>query len=246
MLRSLENLLGYQIAATDGLMGTVADFLFLDDTWKIRYLGVDAGSWLHLRHVLLSTSVVREVVDSSRQVRVNLTKEAVYTSPDIESDKPVTRQKETLLASHYGWKPYWTPDPFLGVDLPTERLDIAEELPGSNPHLRSFREVTNYTMEGAEPFGFITDAIVQEEPDWQVVGLVASPTRGRKKDSVLAAPQRVHEIDWTHRIMRITDDPPPLAFDPKAPVNARRIVRYYDYLGRLHHSTPLPESEERK
>jgi hypothetical protein len=247
MLRSLENVLGYQIAATDGAMGTVADFLLVDDAWAVRYLVVDTGGWLNQRRVLLSTGVVQDIADSKSEVHVGLTRELVYSSPDVDSDKSVTRQKEMLLAKHYGWKPYWITDPFLGVNVPSDRMEIQAELENSNPHLRSLREITSYTVEGNGPTGFLTD-VIANDLDWSVTGLAVSQYRTRPGNLRLAPPQHVSDIDWTNRVMRIPREPgePPWpSFDPAVPVNPRRVVRYFDYLGRLHHVTMLPETAER-
>ena len=46
MLRSVSELTGYSILATDGQIGKVAEFYFDDITWTIRYLVVDTGNWL--------------------------------------------------------------------------------------------------------------------------------------------------------------------------------------------------------
>ena len=45
MLRSLKDLRGYAIRASDGVIGKVDDFYFDDETWAIRYLVVDTGTW---------------------------------------------------------------------------------------------------------------------------------------------------------------------------------------------------------
>ena len=54
MLRSMSDLQGYAIAATDGDIGHVTDFYFDDEAWVIRFLVVDTGSWLSSRKVLIS------------------------------------------------------------------------------------------------------------------------------------------------------------------------------------------------
>ena len=47
MLQAVSALKDYAIRAEDGLLGTVSDFLFDDRTWKVRWLVVDAGTWLN-------------------------------------------------------------------------------------------------------------------------------------------------------------------------------------------------------
>ena len=54
MLRSIKDLEHYAIGATDGDIGRVKDFYFDDDSWVVRYLVVDTGSWLAGRSVLIS------------------------------------------------------------------------------------------------------------------------------------------------------------------------------------------------
>ena len=58
MLRNASAIKGYAIAATDGRLGTVSDFLFDDASWLVRWLVVDTGKWLSGRKVLLPTSVL--------------------------------------------------------------------------------------------------------------------------------------------------------------------------------------------
>ncbi|MEJ0097692.1 MAG: PRC-barrel domain-containing protein [Bauldia sp.] len=46
MLWNASTIHGYAIAASDGSIGTVSDFLFDDSSWRIRWLVVDTGNWL--------------------------------------------------------------------------------------------------------------------------------------------------------------------------------------------------------
>jgi hypothetical protein len=45
-LRSLEEVRGYDIQATDGTIGRVDDLIADDQTWKIGYMVVHTGGWL--------------------------------------------------------------------------------------------------------------------------------------------------------------------------------------------------------
>ena len=54
MLRNVNDLRGYAIRATDGVIGEVDDLYFDDEDWAIRYLVVDTGTWLRDRKVLIS------------------------------------------------------------------------------------------------------------------------------------------------------------------------------------------------
>ncbi len=46
MLFAVSGLEGAQVEASDGEVGVVKDFLFDDQTWKIRWMAVEAGPWL--------------------------------------------------------------------------------------------------------------------------------------------------------------------------------------------------------
>ena len=51
MLQNASAINGYAIAASDGRLGTVSDFLFDDGIWLVRWLVVDTGKWLPGRKV---------------------------------------------------------------------------------------------------------------------------------------------------------------------------------------------------
>ena len=59
MLRNINDLLGFRIAAKDGDIGTVKDFYFDDETWTIRYLIVKTGPWFS-REVLIAPEAVTD------------------------------------------------------------------------------------------------------------------------------------------------------------------------------------------
>ena len=45
MIRSVNELQGYTVLATNGQNGIVDEFYFDDKAWVIRYLDVDSGDW---------------------------------------------------------------------------------------------------------------------------------------------------------------------------------------------------------
>ena len=53
MLRSINEIIGYTLMATDGEIGKCDDFLFEDRPWIIRYAVAKTGNWLFDRKVLL-------------------------------------------------------------------------------------------------------------------------------------------------------------------------------------------------
>lgn len=245
MIRSLENLIGYRTVAINGDIGTVEDFYFDDRSWKLRYVVASAGGWLNRRHVLLSMDVAGEITDSKRLFKINLTKESICASPGIESDIPVTRQKEILLAEHFGWRPYWTPDPLFGVDRPNERMEMDGVLPGADPHLRSLREVTTYTVCGSGLDTFVLDMIA-DDVSGEVNWLAVASSRSLAAQAYLIPAGQVDRIDWTGRLVVLKEGASAsmTPFDPAEGVNARTVTRYYDYLG--HRDQSISGGEERR
>ena len=92
---------GYAIAASDGRLGTVSDFLFDDASWLVRWLVVDTGNWLSDRKVLLPPSVLGHLDSARREFSVGLTMQQVKNSPDIDSERPVSRQVESNIYDYY-------------------------------------------------------------------------------------------------------------------------------------------------
>ena len=106
MKRSIKSLIGYHIRETNGELGKVDEFYFDDKLWTIRYLIVKTGNWLSEQKVLISPSALLQPDWQKEEFPVNLTKEQIKNSPDIDTDKPVSRQQEEKLYAHYNWRGY--------------------------------------------------------------------------------------------------------------------------------------------
>jgi len=87
MLWNASVINGYAIAASDGRLGSVRDFLFDDASWLVRWLVVDTGNWLSGRKVLLPPSVLGHLDSARREFSVGLTKQQVKDSPDIDTER---------------------------------------------------------------------------------------------------------------------------------------------------------------
>ncbi len=107
MLQVISPLKGFAIEASDGAIGTVADFLFDDASWKVRWLVIDCGTWLIGRKVLIHPSAILREDLEEQQFDVALTRAQVEGSPELSEDQPVSQQMESQLYSYYGWDPLW-------------------------------------------------------------------------------------------------------------------------------------------
>ena len=74
MLRGLNDLEGYAIRATDGLIGHVKDYYFDDEAWVVRYLVVEAGSRLSSRKVLISPVAIGRPNWTDKVLPVSITR----------------------------------------------------------------------------------------------------------------------------------------------------------------------------
>jgi len=250
MLRSIKELLNYTIRAKDGDFGRVSDFYFDDDMWTVRYLVVDTGTWLPGRQLLISRLVLRQPDWEAHVFPVDLTKEQVESSPDIDLAKPVSRQHEVALSAHYRWPLHWSvpggvyylpASPTLiaeAVGSGEEETDEVSTTEGNqdDPHLRSINEVSGYHIEAQDgEIGHVEDFIVDDEV-WTIRYMVVDTRNLWPGKKVLVAPPWIEEINWNLGQVQvdlprenIKNSP---EFDPSAPINRAFELRLYDYYGR--------------
>ena len=179
MLKSAKDCERFRIQTSDGDIGHVEDFLFDDEKRAVRYLVVNTGMRLLGRKVLLSPLAVTEVNWAAGEISVNLTKEQVQNSPDIDLEMPVSREHEMQLLRYYNWPEYWSGTtswrederPTLQpIETESEKLsDVQRPAPflltpeGSemNPHLRSIKELRGYRIDARRKiFGHVEDAVL--------------------------------------------------------------------------------------
>jgi len=106
-LRSTIEVAGYFIAAQDGELGHVEDFLFDDATWDLRYIVVDTRNWLPGKKVLVTPQWIEKITWAERQVHVDLEREKMRHSPPFDSQLPLSREYEERLHDYYGRRKYW-------------------------------------------------------------------------------------------------------------------------------------------
>ena len=106
-LRSTHDVSGHHIQAADGEIGHVEDFIIDDETWAIRYLLIDTGSWWPGKKVLISPHWIERISWSESKVFVNLSCEAIRQSPEYTEESLLTREYETGLHRHYNRQGYW-------------------------------------------------------------------------------------------------------------------------------------------
>lgn len=261
MLNAATELNGFHLQARDGEVGKVAGLLFDDLHWTVRYLIVDTGNWLKDRKVLISPQSLGTPDADAKSVPVDLTIEQVEGAPPLSTEKPVSRQHEAELVTHYGWTPYWpydTPptspelmearsnDPARRAEYEMEPEPKAESEStdrdrnrphAPDPHLRDSRVVIGYQIQASDgEIGHVDDLLV-DITTWVIRYLVVDTRNWLPGRKVLIAPGWVRQIDWEESAVQ-TDhsrqeikDSP--EFDPSQPVSRK-------YEERLHHYYERP------
>lgn len=108
MLRSLNEIIHYQLKGIVDEIGHCKDFLFDDQNWVVRYMIVDNHKWLPGgREVLISPISLGEPDWKNKQFPLLLSREGIEKSPLLEEHKPVSQQYETAFFNYYGYGYYW-------------------------------------------------------------------------------------------------------------------------------------------
>ncbi|MEO8569485.1 MAG: PRC-barrel domain-containing protein [Ginsengibacter sp.] len=248
MQRSINGLVGFTIGATDGEIGKVEEFYFDDTTWTVRYMIVKTGGWLTGREVLISPEAILKPDWENKVMPVNLTREQVQNSPDIDTDKPISRQEEEKLFAYYPWQSYYDAGLYgegIGMmgtfpltPLVTENIleegEVKKE-PEIKTHLRSTHEMKGYTIHATDgEIGKISDFILNEQT-WQITFIVVKTGNLFSEKKVLVSPSWIREVKWNMQeaIINVSVDAVKNSpeYDPSKPVEIDYTQGLHDHYG---------------
>lgn len=258
MLRNLHDLNDYTIRAADGDIGHVKDFYIDDQAWVIRYFVVETGSWLSSRKVLVSPIAVGELDWQEKSLPVSVTRKQVENSPDIDTDKPVSRQHENQYIAYYSYFPYWAGPGLWGagthpnlmmpqfVSTPSviqpqpDHADVDDSttlLDNYDTHLRSCNVVMDYYVHASDgEIGHVQAMLVDDET-WAIRYLVVNTSNWWLGHQVLIAPDWIHAVSWSDETVSLTitrqqvKDAPP--YDPSIPVDRTHEISVYKHYGNM-------------
>lgn len=249
MLQSVNDLRGLTIRATNGDLGSVYTFYVDDVDWVVRYLVVDTGHWLPGKRVLIAPDCLGAADPSQGVLSVSLTREQVKDSPDIDTDKPVSRQQETTLRRYYNWPAYWTMrDPFVAQALmarpggaaaiPAAEAEVIDVESG-DPYLRSMREVIGYYIEASDgSIGHVEDFIVDTDT-WHVRYMVVDTHNwlpGGKK--VLISPNWIGSVVWEQSTVHVALSQAEIKTSPEWHGTSAMLSRDYETELYSHYGRP--------
>jgi sporulation protein YlmC with PRC-barrel domain len=208
MLRSVKQLFGNKLGASDGEIGHVKDFYFNDQNWAVRYVIAETGSWLLGRQVLISPHAFGSLRQAGNVLRVNLTRKQIEDSPAIESHKPVSRQYEEEYYRYYGWPYYWQGDALWGMSgfpilesaakpLPSEQaVAVVPQREGADVHLRSTQAVKGYHLQASDGIiGHVCD-FMMDDKSWAILQLVIKTGHRFTGKEVQIPTSKVERISW--------------------------------------------------
>jgi hypothetical protein len=231
MLFAVSGLLGCAVHASDGEVGAVKDFLFDDETWKIRWMAVGAGDWLPGRRVFIHPSAIAPLTLPPKPslpmmsqgepltLTVNLTKAQIEAGPHAQEHDSVTKDMEALLYDHYGWDPYWGASYFGAGLLPNAESEIVADAArraaeAENPpvdgadHLHSAAEFKGYTVHAEDGDIGHVENFLADDANWDIRYLVIATRNWWPGKIVQLSPYAVKDIDWfaEHVNMNVTRD----------------------------------------
>ncbi len=260
MLRSIKDLEGYAVGATDGPIGHVKDFYFDDQAWVVRYLVVDAGAWLSSRKVLISPVAIGRPDWAAKLLPVSITKEQVRGSPDIDTERPVSRQHEIQYAGYYGYPYYWggagywgggmypnlmmpgyggfgSPNGIRSEEQQAYARAESARNESADPHLRSCRAVMKYNVHASDgDLGHVEGLLVDDET-WAIRYLIVNTSNWWVGHQVLVAAQWIDQVNWSDSKVSVNmtrqaiKDAP--AYEPAAPLDRARETSLHEHHGRI-------------
>jgi PRC-barrel domain len=247
VLRSMTDLKGFTIGATDGDIGQVEAFYFDDASFTVRHLVVDTGGWLGGRKVLISPRALRDVDWDGRRINAALTKAQVEKSPNIDTDQPVSRQHEIEYYRYYGYPSYWSgpylwggyPFPVMSSDQATleneRRWEWGTEESGDR-HLRSSAAVIGYYIAATDgELGHVENFLV-DDATWSIRYMVVDTSNWWFGKKVLVSSEWITRVVWNESLLhvdmtreQIKNSP---EYDPSAHVQRDYEMKLHDHYGR--------------
>jgi hypothetical protein len=210
MLRSMKDLEGFSLGATDGVIGRVRDFYFDDEAWVIRYLIVETGDKREDRRVLISPIGIGPPDWTQRIFPVSITRDQVRGSPDIDTDKPVSRQQEMGYLGYYGYGNYWGGSGLWGAGFYPDilqgglaRQTASKEHAHDDHHLRSGNDVMRYYVHASDgDIGHVQGFLV-DDGSWAIRYLIVNTSNWWLGHEVLVAPEWISAVSWAESTVAV-------------------------------------------
>lgn len=95
-MRSMRDILGEEVVCDDGPVGTLADFLFDDNLWQIRFAVVDAKRQ-YGKGFLVTTNWVKHSVGNPGDVVLEFSSKELLRQPVFRPEKQINQTYEDIM-----------------------------------------------------------------------------------------------------------------------------------------------------
>lgn len=211
MFRLTDDIQNWVLEATDGEIGSVKDFLFDDESWKVRYMVADTGNWLPGRKVLISPQSLGQPRPSDWRVPIRASKEQIENSPPLEVSEPVNRNYEQRWHDYYAMPYYWTGGAGgealrpagLQSDLAQQRGYYGTQRNPVARNLKSAGEVSGFYVHATDgEIGHIEGFVLDDE-DWSIRYVVVDTRNWLPGKKVLVSSRWFRDVNWPDQTISV-------------------------------------------
>lgn len=213
MNRSVKHLHTYTLVARDGELGSIREMYFDDKNWTIRYLISDLERFPEKDKAAISPVSVEDIDWKNGTIRVDLPKNVVADSPEVDVEKPFNRSKERQLNSYYHFPTYWSGiglwgnhvyPGLLAEESPTEEEERSGGDQENRVYVHRAKEACGYTIEATDgEIGHVEDLVI-EEKTWEIQFLVIDTRNWLPGKKVIVDTHWLDEVNWQDGTVKVS------------------------------------------
>jgi len=201
MNRSVKHLHTYTLVGRDGELGPVEEMYFDDEKWTIRYIITDLEEVPEKDRAAVSPVSVDDVDWKNRMIMVDLSRDDVAGSPEVDVEEPIGRHKERQLNSYYRIPIYWSGVGLWGNHvypglLAGESLEDEEDRGDGETHVHGTKEAFGYKIEATDGQIGRVDDLVVEEKTWEIQFLVIGTGNWLPGKKVIVDTHWIDQVNW--------------------------------------------------
>jgi hypothetical protein len=101
-LRSFNEILGYEIHASDGRFGELSDIIVDDEDWHIIYFIADEELNDHTRPLMIPIGWIKEISYKDQKISLDISKKSLAKAPEFNPAAPINTKYEKKVYDYYG------------------------------------------------------------------------------------------------------------------------------------------------
>ena len=233
MLFAVSGLMGCPVEASDGEVGAVKDFLFDDQTWKIRWMAVEAGDWLPgRRRVFIHPSAIAPLHISPKPTLPMMSSAATLqterqSGESADRGRPPRSRRRAGDEGHGGaplrllrlgsllgrvafWRRRLAECGIARLSATRRGASADAEIPPLDgaDHLHSVAEFKDYYVHAVDGDIGHVENLLADDANWEIRYLVIATRNWWPGKVVQLSPYAVKDIDWfgEHVNMNVTRD----------------------------------------